>query len=164
MKSKYVDLVAGIVVVGFAIFLFVASLGMKSLIAAKIEPQFVPRLTSYALFLLGAGIIARWVWMKRKGTLPADEQQKKEKSGLLSQITPVASFVFLFLYLFFLKRIGFTLSTALYLIFQINLLSAIFTWKEILKNTFIGVACAVITFLIFYRGFMLALPVGPWGF
>ena len=163
MKSKYIDLVGGIVVVSFAIFLFVASLGMKSLSSAQIEPQFVPRLTAYALFLLGAGIIARWVVMKHKGALPHDDE-KKAKPGVIAQITPAITFVLLVLYILSLKKIGFTIATALYLTLQISLLSALFTLKDILKNVLIGVSSAVVIFLIFYWGFWMPLPIGPWGF
>ena len=163
LKRKYIDLLAGIVVIGFAIFLYAASFGMRSFAAAQIEPQFVPRLTAYALFLLGAAIIVKWALMKYRGTLPEDEEQK-EKPSILSLITPPLTFVLLFMYLFFMRRIGFTLSTALYLAIQITLLSGVFNRREIIKNSLISVFSAGIIFFVFSRWFWMPLPVGPWGF
>ena len=163
LKSKYVDLAAGIVVIGLALFVFIASIGMKSFAAAQIEPQFVPRLTAFALFFLGALIIARWELARRRGTLPKDEEQK-EKTSVLARVTPVITFVLLFLYIFSLTRLGFTISTMLYLTAQISLLSGIFTRKEILKNAIISVISSVTIYLFFSVAFTIYLPVGPWGF
>jgi len=164
MKDRYKDLVAGLIVILFAGLIYISTFGMKSLVHIQIEPTTIPRLTALVLFLIGVGIMIKWLWMRHKGVLPLDEERKEDKPGTIIRFTPLITFILIFIYILLLKRIGFTLSTILFLTAEITLLSANFTRKNILKNLAISVAAAVVIFLIFYVGFQRAIPVGPWGF
>jgi len=84
--------------------------------------------------------------------------------ALFKAITPWVSFIYIGLYIYLMRKIGFVLSSTLYLTLQIPLLSVDMSRKSYLKAFIIGVITAVVVFLIFAKGFGLRLPTNDWGF
>lgn len=163
-SKRFTDLWAGIVTIVAAILIYLTTLGTKTFALSQIRPEFVPRLVCVAMLVLGVGIIIKWALIGRKAAEPIEEDAEAAPKTLVQKITPSCTFLLIFLYIFIMPRIGFTISTTLYLTCQITLLSTDFGWKSWLRSLIVAIIAAVLIFLAFAKGFTLALPINGWGF
>lgn len=147
------------------IFLFTRNLssGTNDLI----KPAFVPRVVAVGLVLLGIGLFIQALRIKvsdeEKKALEEKKTERKE-IPLIERLTPFLTLVLIFLFLFFLKKVGFTVCATVYLTLQMTLLSGNFSWKSWLKYFVIALVASVAILFIFRYGFKLKLPVNQWKF
>lgn len=147
------------------IFLFTRNLssGTNDLI----KPAFVPRVVAVGLVLLGIGLFIQALRInvsdEEKKALEEKKTERKE-IPLIERLTPFLTLVLIFLFLFFLKKVGFTVCATVYLTLQMTLLSGNFSWKSWLKYFVIALVASVAILFIFRYGFKLKLPVNQWKF
>jgi len=171
IKPENSGLVSGIFTVVMALLAFGATFSHSAAsLKSVIGPVTVPRMVAGIVLALGIAQIIRHFVKKKKtpatAVEPAPEEDDKpiEKMQVFKAITPWVSFALIALYIFLMRKIGFVLSSTLYLTLQIPLLSVDLSRKSFFKAFIIGVITAVIVFLIFAKGFGLRLPTNGWGF
>ncbi|MEA5016858.1 MAG: tripartite tricarboxylate transporter TctB family protein [Candidatus Limiplasma sp.] len=171
-KRSYQDLLAGIVTMVMAAFLFLITFGTKSFTTGSIKADTIPKVVACAMLALGIGIILKWLRDGRR-VQPAEEmsavEQKEQtetdpRRKTFQKITTPLTLAFIFLYILAMDQIGFILSTLLFLTAQITLLSTDLSLKSVLKSALIAAIAAVLIFLVFGKAFSLPLPVNDFGF
>lgn len=175
------ELVCAGFVYAFATWIMICTFSMGSYTQNRLSPAFVPRIISFALYGLGTIILVRGLLKARKEKAadiqteetaePAAENIQEEpvdkeavRAKKVEPFIPYATLLLVMLYLILMKRIGFTVSSVLFLTCQITLLSGKYTWKSLLKYFIIALVASVIIWLVFYKALSLGLPVNDWGF
>lgn len=175
-KPENSGLMGGIFTILIALAAFGATFSHSAAsLKSVIGPVTVPRAVATVILVLGIAQIVRYFVQKKKTpaaeakAAPAAETEEKsdpeaDRMQLFKAITPWVSFIYIGLYIYLMRKIGFVLSSTLYLTLQIPLLSVDMSRKSYLKAFIIGVITAVVVFLIFAKGFGLRLPTNDWGF
>lgn len=174
-KPENTGLVSGIFTVFISLVAFGATFSHSaSSLKSVIGPVTIPRLVAGVILVLGLVQILRHFHQKKKAPAAAaeapaaqetaSEEEPIDKMQVYKVITPWVSFALIALYIFLMRKIGFVLSSTLYLTLQIPLLSVDLSKKSFLKAFIIGIITAVVVFLIFATGFGLHLPTNSWGF
>lgn len=177
-KSKTLirDIVCAGFIYAFATWIMICTLSMGSFTQNRLSPAFVPRLIAAALYILGTVILVRALLTARKEKaqpVPAEEIPAEEivespaeemKTKKVEALIPYATLLLIMLYLILIKRIGFTISSVLFLTCQITLLSGKYTWKSFFKYFIIALIASVVIWLVFYKALSLGLPVNKFGF
>lgn len=156
------EMVSGIFVVFVAVALYISTFSMESFAAVSVKPQLVPQLVAGCLFIFGIIIIIEG-YIKAGKTIVVKENKNTKEDGPIARYTPTATLILIFLFIFFLESIGFIISSALYLLLQITVLSADFSARNIIKNAVIGAVGAVMIYAAFSYGLGLSLPSGILG-
>lgn len=178
IKPENSDLASGIFTIAVALLAFGTTFSHSaSSLQSAVGPVTVPRLVSGLIMLLGAVLIVRhFVKNHRTNAGPdgqgktdstaekAQQEETADKMKVFRVITPWCCFLLIAIYIFLMRKIGFTLASTFYLTLQIPLLSVDFSKKSFLKAFVIGVIASAIVFLIFAQGFGLQLPTNGWGF
>lgn len=178
IKAENSDLASGIFTIIVAVLAFCATFShSSSSLQSVIGPVTVPRLVSGIIMFLGAVLVVRHFARRRRAgvgftvrekteTATAVPEQEKplDKMKIFRVITPWCCFLLIAIYIFLMRKIGFTLASVFYLTLQIPLLSVDFSKKSFLKAFVIGIIASVIVYLIFAQGFGLQLPSNDWGF
>lgn len=116
--------------------------------------KFMPRLTGILLLVFSV------IWLLislRKEKAALEETRKAAKAVNVKNV--VLSFVFFALYVFALGCLGFLLSTFLYLVAQIYIMSPAERGR-LPKAVGIAAITAVVIYLLFVKGFSMMLPQG----
>lgn len=175
-KEEYSDLASGIFALALAVVLFITTLSHTVTFSnSSIGPVTIPRAISIVIFVLGLILIVKWAAGRKKvhkapASAGAEEKSRPQKSAeerkleLFRRITAPGTFLLITVYLLLMKKIGFTLSSCLYITLQISLLSADVSPKRILKAFIIGVVSSVVIYMLFAKVFQLYLPTARWGF
>lgn len=164
------SLTGGIFACVYAVLVYLTTLNTKIYIQKPIVSTTIPRLICYVMFGIGVVMILRWVIALKQGTLKYSakdiENMEKEPdiNDLFVKITPYCCFILLTLYVYLMKPLGFMAASALYITVQIPLLAVDFKPKTFLKALAVGVVTAVLSYLIFSKGFGLHLPTNRLGF
>jgi putative tricarboxylic transport membrane protein len=147
------DLVSGICVAGFGLYVTVASSRLSYTSEYGPGPGFLPLWLGIGLFVLALYLIA--VNLAR----PAPEPNRETKSWM----TPgrvLGGWFGLMIAIAVLPRIGFSLSLALLTASLIAALERGSLWRAV----GVGFGLALSFHLIFVLALGLSLPAGPWGF
>lgn len=172
-KPENAGLMSGIFTVFIALLAFGATLSHSAAsLKSVIGPVTVPRMVAGIILAMGIVQIIRFFVQRKKAPAPerraenpASEDNKPiAKMEVYKAVTPWVSFILIALYIFLMKKIGFVLSSVLYMTLQIPLLSVDMSKKSFLKAFIIGAVTAAVVFLIFAKGFGLHLPTNGWGF
>lgn len=172
-KKNYSDLIAGLIVMGIAVFFFCTTFGTKSFMlggTGSLAPDSVPKFVAVLMFIFGVGVVIKWAVDSSRGRIKpreveddtpnlvglTDEQIKTRK--FWQKATMPATLVLICLYIFLMPKIGFTISTFLYLTAQIMVLSTDFSVKSWVKNVIIAIIAALLIFIVFGCAFQLAVP------
>ncbi len=178
IKAENSDLASGIFTIIVAVLAFCATFShSSSSLQSVIGPVTVPRLVSGIIMLLGAVLVVRHFAKNHRTNADPDGQGKTDSTAEMAQqeetadkmkvfrvITPWCCFLLIAIYIFLMRKIGFTLASIFYLTLQIPLLSVDFSKKSFLKAFVIGIIASAIVYLIFAQGFGLQLPSNDWGF
>lgn len=172
-KKNYTDLIAGIIIMLIAVFFYWTTQGTKSFLGTgrgRVAPDTIPKIVAVAMLIIGAIITVQWFVRAKKGTLPSKAveddsadcegmtQQQINTRHLFQKITMPVTLVLVASYIFIMSEIGFTISTFIFLILQITLLSTDFSVKSWLKSVLIALIASVSIYLIFGCAFSLAVP------
>ena len=145
-----------------SVWIVACSFNMKSYTENLFKPEFVPRIVAGLLAMFSTLLLIKTlrVWKTAK------DESNKEKSSVpfLKKWAPLLTFALLVLYLFSMPYLGFTISTMLYLYFQMLLLSPRIDKKAVVWDAIIAVIVALIVYWGFVHGFHLNLPLNRWRF
>lgn len=169
-KRDFRDLYAGLVTMATAAFLFFSTFGTKSFTTGSIKADTIPKIVAVVMFVLGVLTIVKWLREKPVKEVEAKAPEADESAAeetvkeRFKKITTPVTLALIFLYILIMDKVGFVISTFLYLTAQITLLSTDLSKKSFLKSALIAVIASVLIFLIFGKAFKLALPVNNFGF
>ena len=167
MTERLKGFISAAVAWAVALWVFIFTRNLSSGTNDLIKPEFVPRVIALGLIILGIGMFIQALKTKvTEEERKALEEKKAERRAtpLVEWLTPLLTLVLIFLFLFFLKKIGFTVCATVYLTLQMTLLSGDFSLKSWLKYFVIALVVSVAILLIFRYGFKLKLPVNAWKF
>ena len=168
-KKARTDLIAGIVLALFSIFYFHFAGEIKIFAGAgsSISARTIPYMWAALLFLLSICLIFRDLRRPGEAVENIPEGETRDFRWWLSEnYAVVGTFAALILYALLLKRLGYMLSTFLYLMVQIMLLTekARFNGKTFLRGLLIAVLFTLISDYLFVRLLHVPLPKGLFGF
>lgn len=155
---KISDLILGAVTLGFGICLYISARSITTGTALQQGGDHMPKVVGIFLIILG---ICQLIFASHK-TEKADVQTEDQMSMREKTIQGLKEFAVLFLYIFFLKKIGFIIMTVLFVFAQ----SLLITPKVKINYVRIGiisVLTSVLTYMVFVHGFNLMLPAGILG-
>lgn len=167
MTERLKGFISAAVAWAAALWIFIFTRNLSSGTNDLIKPEFVPRVIALGLIILGIGMFIQALKTKvTEEERKALEEKKAERRAtpLVERLTPLLTLVLIFLFLFFLKKIGFTVCATVYLTLQMTLLSGDFSLKSWLKYFVIALVVSVAILFIFRYGFKLKLPVNAWKF
>lgn len=162
MNKRYGDIIAGSLVVIFAIFIFISSFGIKMLTASRIGSAFVPQITAVLLGITGLFLLVKEVKILKATNLRSGDTHDtaaKEPKRIGRVITTL---LVLTVYILLLEKIGFILMTAFYLFAQCAILADKSERKVPLFIT-VALVLAVGIYFLFVNVFQLILPSGILG-
>jgi len=158
MNKKNFGLGLFIIILGIA--MYVASFGIKDFSAVGVGATFFPRLASLGFVILGTLLIVQVLRQpKAVATTPASSEitnpPKKKYSVILSM-------GLLIVFLALLEPLGYIICSALYIFFQILILTHEKKKKYVLYGI-ISVISSLTTYLLFVRVFQVMIPSGILG-
>ena len=163
------NIVTGAVLTVFAVAYLLLSLNIKVFKTMGMPPldsTFVPRLWGVCLLLLSSRLLLRGL-SQRKALIKSGKETPPANFNLPAffqkNYQVVLTFVFIAIYCAFMKTIGFTIMTALYLFAQILVLSPLGKKKYVL-SAIIGVVAAMVINYIFVVLLNVMLPRGIFSF
>lgn len=156
MKNKTRDLVCSLLFLAIGIFTFINSLDIKPLMGKDIGSGFMPKVIGICLAVIAiVKLILTFLKSKEE-----NEKVSKNDSDLKGGLLTIGIFLF---YVVTFEPLGFIVSTAVYLFFQMLILS-----NEKNRNcklfAVIAVAFSVATYALFVYAISRPLPIGIFGF
>lgn len=162
--DKRRDLITGICMACISIFYLISTSSIKIFAGmgrSAINSTTIPRVWGVCLFILGILLIMRAMKEYKLGGKPENKinllHMIKENSAV------VYSFVIFGVYVAFLNIIGFIIMTALYLFFQMLVLTP-HGEKKPLRAALLSVVFSLGIYYIFVKLLMIMLPIGILGF
>lgn len=161
MKGKRDDIIAGIVIAIIAVIYYAYSFQIQQTTSDVLGSRFFPQLA--AILVFGLSVIQIIQAIRRK--VPENEkvQEKAEESSKKINLPLVLTTAALFVYYFLVLKIGFTITSILYLLFECFILMP----EDVRKNKKMLILVIVICFAVpiflnavFYNIFHIQLPVG----
>lgn len=168
MKNKYRDIVSALFVIALAAFIFIFSLNIEKSRFTNLGADFFPKLISAILASLGFLLLGLSVRKLRredaKGGAPAAEPEagaglQEKRGGIFARNADWMSILLIVLYAVGLRYLGFVLSTAVYLFFQMIVLT-VKGERRVLAYGLIAVVTPLVIYFLFTRAFHLMLPQG----
>jgi putative tricarboxylic transport membrane protein len=165
MLKKYGDLFSGIFLFVFSIVLFIGSYSVKQLAISSIGSGFVPQVVAVLLLLVSLAIIRHGIIAVRataplakakKEQCAPETEEKANMTGVLCTIGLLAA------YIATVTTVGFLISTALYLFFQMTVL-ATKQQRKFPLFIIISIVTSVTVYYTFVKVFHLMLPSGILG-
>ncbi len=168
MKRKYWDLASGIAFLALSITVFVGAQNVKTLAVSSIGSGFFPSVVSVLLAITSIAIIAGGVFQARKAEPAAAPEtkssaEKKPSAEEKPRVWAVlVTFILMAAYALLITKVGFLITTTMYLFIQINILSPKQSRKQ-LMFAIISVVSAIAIYYTFVKVFNLMLPAGILG-
>lgn len=136
----------------FGVALMLGSRSITTFIENDVGPAFMPKLVGISIVVLS--LIKLIINIKDKTDTKEDSKSKEgiEKGGIYT-------LVLVFAYFLVLNKLGFIISTAIYLFLQIQILSK-YDEHDIKTKLIISIVVPVVVFFLFTKGFQLMLPKG----
>ncbi|MZQ99694.1 MAG: tripartite tricarboxylate transporter TctB family protein [Acidaminobacter sp.] len=155
MSEKRRDIIGSIIFIIFGIFLFAVSFTVKTIIENDVGPAFMPKIVAVAIVIVSVSklIIAL---KNNSASYTTEKKSKDDKMGSLLTILNLGAYVVLF------EPLGFIISSIVYLILQMIILSDKVNFKPV-KFAIISVASTVAIYFLFVYAFNLMLPEGLLG-
>ncbi|RVU55541.1 tripartite tricarboxylate transporter TctB family protein [Anaerosphaera multitolerans] len=152
MTKKLKEYLTSVIFLIFGIFLIFFSGKMDIFIENDVGPSFMPKLVGITLTILS---IAKFI-------LAVNRKDKEMFSDLLIDRGGIYSIVLVFVYFLILEKVGFILSTILYLFIQIEILNK-YDEQNIKVKILVSLFVPIIIYFLFTRAFQLMLPAGMLG-
>lgn len=153
MANRRRDILCALLFLAFGIFMFSNSLGIRPMIDKEVGSGYVPKALSLVMIVLSGLMLVLTVLNKKVGA--TEKTDEDVKSGVLT-ILALAAYVALF------QVLGFLVTTAFYLFFQITILSTRQN-RNLLLFAVISVLAPVIIYGIFTTLFQMPFPSGILG-
>ena len=157
MYKKYKDVVIGGILAGLSCIYLAMSFQIKltnidRIVGSRLFPQ-----------IIGTVILLLSIWLMVSGVQKAkriDGEEQGEKQSYRKTVIVLGSFA---AYIFLMDKIGFPVSSILYLFSQMTVMGP---WpvkkKSLVVYLVISVATSIVTYVMFYKVFMLMLPKAGW--
>ncbi len=163
--SNYKNLGAAVVVLLIAVFLFVASFWVRTSTVTTLGPEFMPRMVSVVIFLLGLlnlkSAVRDYKFLKERGKLEPAAQIHTWKDIFYQNLDWVSG-ILMMVYVIGIRLFGFLLPSIVYMFLQILLYT---TTKK--RNYVLYVVVSILIpyaiYLLFRNYFFLMLPKGILG-
>jgi hypothetical protein len=157
VKKKYWDLTSGIFLFLFSIALFIGAQNVKTLSISSIGSGTFPSFIAVILAIVSVAII---VGGAKKARGP---DEKSAKGGEKQRFWAVlATFAIMALYALLMPKVGFIITTMVYLFLQMYIMAAKEHQKPILFGI-ISIVTSVSVYYMFVKIFSLMLPAGILG-
>lgn len=162
MFKKYRDVFCGVFLIAIAAILYILSFNIKSVAINLIKADFFPRLDAGILAILGIILVITGLIGARSyvpGPEPDPETKALNRDATISMVETLGLTA---IYIFCLKPVGFVISTFVYLVLQMIVLTPKEKRKPKLIILFVAISaiCAVGIYLVFVKLFYLMLPAG----
>ena len=148
MVKKWInkDFIAGIVILIFSVWVYVTAESMPLEERADIPPNFFPKFLAVVLGILSIALILKAI----KDIVEGIQEAKGEKINVQKILLLI---VFIALYTYFLRDLGFIVTSVIYLIAMMKLLGG-----HLIKIVPIAVISVFVIYYIFGIYFYVALP------
>lgn len=164
--KNYKNIIAGVVILVFAVVLFVASFYVDGAKPESVGTDFMPRLVAIGLFLLGiANLVSeinKFRFLKAHDRLEKKSETKKTWKEIFYDNLDWVSGGLMLLYVWSIMSLGFLIPSVIYMFLQILLYT---TTKK--RNYILYIAVSVLIpvaiYLLFRNYFHLMLPKGILG-
>jgi len=163
MEARIRDLIAAIFFLTLSIIMYILSTEIVELADMGVSSAFAPKLVATGMFILSIILLIQ-VLISWKKINKKYGQEGKVRDVFLQRKYVNAFFTILLIctYIILIPRIGFLISTIVYLFIQFCLLSDRKNWNIILFIV-ISVISAFTIYYAFRLGFQVRLPVGVLG-
>lgn len=168
MTRKYSELISGTAFLAFSIAFYCLSYGIKVYNGygnMGVSARFLPQIMAVGTGILSLVLIAQWVFQTRRGGEPGPVAPDGDGNARGFPYKVILTAFCIAAYIFLVPYLGFLISTALYLFFQITLLAPQEKRKN--KNHVITAAISIVfsaaVYYIFVNLFTLILPQGIFG-
>jgi len=157
MEKKYKDIIVGSVLAALSVLYLLLSFQIKlTNIDRVVGSRMFPQICGTIILLLSVSLIVGGI-QRAKKTGP---EKAGEKRNYTRTILVLGSYA---IYIFLMDKIGFTISSILYLFSQMVVMGK---WpvskKSMILYLMISVAVSAVIYVMFYRVFMLILPKAGW--
>lgn len=153
MSDKQRDILGALVFLAFGIFLFAISFTVTAIIQNDVGPSFMPKVVAVALMMVS---ISKLIIALRRHD-EAYKEKRKSKDDMLGSLLTILN---LGAYVILFKPFGFILSSILFLVLQMWILSDKTNFKPV-KFVVISTLSTIAIYLLFVYAFNLMLPTGP---
>lgn len=163
--KNYKNIGAAIVVLCFAVALFIASFYVESSTVTTLGPEFMPRVVAITIFLLGLlnlrTAINDYRFLKKNGKLEPKGPKKSFREIFLDNLD-WASGILMMVYVIAIYHFGFLLPSIIYMFLQI-LLYTTNTKRNFVLYIIVSIVIPCAVYFLFRNYFHLLLPKGILG-
>ena len=163
-KQARTDIISSAVAIvfGAAVYLMSGSIVIKRK-GGDIGSAFLPRLV--AGIMIGLGILLLISTLVKMRKQPAAAETAEKKAGSMEWLPTLLSFVNLIVYVLIFKPVGFLISTFIYLMAQMLIMSPVKkpSTKQLALWALIALIAALAIFFLFTKAFSMPLPKGILG-
>ncbi|SDK99127.1 tripartite tricarboxylate transporter TctB family protein [Natronincola ferrireducens] len=159
MIKKYIDFVPSIILIFLGIILAISTNSIKIIkgMSYSLGSDFMPKVGSSLLIIIGLAILIQ-ASIKFKSKAVADDEVSLKPVNLPVIYTLISLLAFVGL----VEKLGFLITSMLYLMFQIYILTPKGKFSFI-KTGVISITTSIIIYFIFVNFFKLILPAGILG-
>ena len=154
------DVITGSVVIALGILLFIATLGVKDFAAVGVGATFLPRISAGLFTFLGAVMVIGNVHISTKKKPASSPQAAPSHTGNMTAV--FLSFVLMCAYVGLLNKLGFILTTSVYIFAQTLILTK-GSARHYLQFAGLALLTASSTYFLFVRVFQVMVPAGILG-
>ena len=152
--EKEKDLISGIFFCVLSILIFIATCNIRTTSSLQYGgSKLLPWIASGTMFLCSLFVIASGVKKHRSQEQPEVKERKVWRVAVV--------FLLLIIYIFAMSRVGFLISTIVFL-FGLITFMARKDQRSYWRIAVISVVTGAAIYLLFTKGFKLALPMGKW--
>lgn len=164
-ENKLVDIFTSIFLIVVSILMYVSTLSFKQMTTSRIGSDFLPQITAIALFglslILLINALVKWKREKKAVEEVASTGTKEEKVKINYTLV-IISLVLMGVYLVTMTKIGFLITTSVYLFIQIYLISPT-DKRSPIRFAIVSIVMSTFIYYIFKNVFYLMLPSGILG-
>lgn len=168
LVKKYNDVFSGFFLLLISVGMFTATFSFKALTVSKVGPDFMPKIIAGLIALVSIAIIVSAFKEQKKKKALEIQMGEDEVSVTLDEseekvyLPVILSLALMVGYLILLPYIGFLIMTAVYLFFQMYVLSEQSN-KRLVLFLIVSMVSSAITYYVFRSIFYVMLPSGILG-
>lgn len=168
LVGKYSDVFSGLFLLLISVGMFTATFSFKALTVSKVGPDFMPKIIACLIALVSIAIIvSAFNKLKEKKSLEIQTVEEEtsvtvEESEEITYLPVILSLALMVGYLILMPYVGFLIMTAVYLFFQMYVLSDKSN-KRLVLFIVVSIVSSAVTYFIFRSIFYVMLPSGILG-
>lgn len=159
MLKKYGDVISGTILFIVSVLLFRSSYDIRTTIPGLLGADFMPKVVGVLLGILSISLVMTAVLRTRlaRADLPEEEGSREENREQLKVLAVLCAIT---VYVLILNRLGFVLSTMLFLFSEMSIMASKRSFRSYLIFAVIAVFASFFVFYLFRAAFRLYLPPG----